>query len=141
MYSVKHSRRGPQRVPSAGLSTASGAAEVRIAPVAGPATPSPPVSPFSPPAVSPFSPPASPPERRVADRRAGGYRPEGGSALTDASASSRLGPAAGSGERLSLLDGIAALKESIESLRVALEKLLASGRRSSDWVPAEGVQS
>ena len=129
MYSVKHSRQGPQRTTAPPGPSASGSGEVRIALIAGPST------------QSPADLISASPERRVADRRSSGPRPDGGTPVEESSASSRMAANAGHGERVSLIDGIAALKESIESLRTALEKLLASGRRSSDWVSADPLQT
>ena len=117
MYSVKHSRRG--QLAASGTRNAPSRVDF------GERTP--PRSHDESPATGKPA-PASTPERRVSDRRAAA--PSTGGLATGGPATGIL-PGGGSGS--ALLDGVASLKDSIESLRVALEKLLASGRRESDW--------
>lgn len=120
MYSVKYSRRGQR--------TASGTPNVPVGADFGQESP---VGDKEDPPATSQSAAASPPERRVSDRRA--------AALGTAGSAASTLPVAGSG--IALLDGVASLKDSIESLRVALEKLLASGRRDSDWNFPDPVQT
>ncbi len=117
MYSIKHTRRRP-RIADVAVT------EPRPHPEAPAVAPPAPLE-----APTPLEAATPPAERRVMGRRATDIAPPAASA-------SYFEGNVDSIEDPEVRYVIASLKQSIEALRLALEQLLSSGRRASDWNPA-----